>query len=184
MLNFLSFLCSPSEKPFTYGAWRTSKNSFWFTVLTSCSTPLRMAFNVSVVQDLSKVSLTNFSGYPFATKTFFNNVSSSTKSSCLSHSMWARWISPFITPSNMFFGWFESQFMYCWVCVGFLYTLVTNLSSSFVIPTSKKGIKLFSSCLSVNWILLSIPFRRQTKFSNSSFPCLQIMKISSISLFQ
>ena len=68
--TFLSFLCRPSENPCIYGACKTSKYSSFFSLSTSCWTPLITAFNVSWGHNSLKVWETKCSGYPLQIKTF------------------------------------------------------------------------------------------------------------------
>ena len=45
---------------------------------------------------------------------------------------------PFETPNLKFFEWYERQWMYLWVRVSFVYTLVTHLSDNLFIEMPRK----------------------------------------------
>ncbi len=75
--------------------------------------------------------------------------------SCSSETTWSAGPnSVLITDPLCSYGWFESQFRYWSVCVGFLYTWILVDPSFFTV--SKKAIALFSGSSMVNVMLLSM----------------------------
>ncbi len=78
--------------------------------------------------------------------------------SCSSETTWStRPNSVLITDLLFSNGWFDSQFKYCSVCVGFIYTwMFVDPSFCTVTLVSKRAIVLFSGSSMVNLMLLSM----------------------------